>query len=358
MLDASNGWGIGGLGNVGDHVLRTADGGHTWREVTPPAQPAPDPNQAQPNQATAYFADANLAWVVYGNFTTAAPASATVWHTSDGGQTWSGSFPIDLSTVPGVEFFQPSDLQVLSNGKSGWFIAHLGAGMNHDYFTVFKTDDGNKWFSIIDPTKGGPQSCRKTGMRFINAQTGWLTGDCQGVAPGVFFMRSDDTGASWQNVPLTAPASQPNIFMNQNAGCGTYSLHFFDAQNAKVSVSCIILSSGPIITSTNFVYSTADAGQTWTSSPSPARSLTFLNPPVGWALGTDDPGDPAPHALSQTQDGGQTWTPIKQLAWTGQLDFIDAQKGWAVAVADQAISLVKTTDGGHTWQDVNPKMAP
>jgi photosystem II stability/assembly factor-like uncharacterized protein len=112
------------------------------------------------------------------------------------------------------------------------------------------------------------------------------------------------------------------------------------------------------MTTTNFAYSTADGGQTWTSSPSPARTLTFLNPQVGWALGTDDPGEQPPHALSMTQDGGQTWTTIKQLAWTGQLDFVDAQNGWAVAMADQAISLVKTTDGGHTWQDLHPQMAP
>jgi photosystem II stability/assembly factor-like uncharacterized protein len=356
MLDTNLGWATGGLGSTGDHVLTTADGGQTWHDVTPP-QPAPSPDPAQPDAAVGSFVNTNTAWVVYGTFSAAAPATATVWRTSDSGQTWTASQPIDLSSLGASEFFLPSDVRFLPDGLTGWFIAHLGVGMNHDYFTVMKTTDGGQtWAHLIDPTAGGPQSCPKTGLHFNDTQNGWLTGDCQGVAPGLFFKHSTDSGATWNDVSMPAPASQPDIFTRQDAGCGTYSLHFFDSKNWKLSVSCLIL--GPqLITSTHFIYTSTDGGQDWTSNPSPARSLTFLNSQIGWALPTGEASVQPPFALSQTQDGGQTWKTVKQLAWTGQLNFVDPQNGWADAQADQAISFVKTIDGGHTWQAVNPKIA-
>lgn len=356
MLDANAGWALGGAESTGDHVLRTADGGQTWSEVSPP-QPAPTSTQSLAVSAAASFADANNAWVVYGSGLVAPTATATVWHTTDGGQNWTASQPFAMDSSGSAEYFAATDLQFLDS-QNGWFIAHEGAGMNHDYFTLFKTTDaGQSWTQLIDPTQGGPQSCTKTGLQFTSAQTGWLTGDCHGVAPRVFFKHSDDGGATWQDVVLPAPAGQTELFTRDDAGCATDSLHFWDAQNAELSVSCLILSANPIQT-LNFVYRTRDGGATWTSNPSPARSLTFLNPVVGWALaGGDNPGQP-PYDLSYTQDLGKTWTKLNTLAWTGQLDFVDFKLGWAVARADQAIALVTTTDGGVTWQEIHPHIAP
>ena len=107
----------------------------------------------------------------------------------------------------------------------------------------------------------------------------------------------------------------------------------------------------------SMLYMSNDGGQTWTSNPSPARSLTFINPLVGWALPAGQNNNQPPYALSQTQDGGKTWTTVKQLAWTGALNFVDPQTVLAVAQADQASSLVSTTDGGKTWHEVKPKFA-
>lgn len=352
MLDATHGWATGGIGPLGDHVLATADGGRTWRDVTPP-QPAPAPD-AQPGAATGYFSDASTAWVVYGTFNTAAPA--TVWNTIDAGQHWRASLPVDLASLT-AEFFVPSDVDFLDS-QTGWFVAHLGAGMMHDYFTLFQTTDGGQsWAHLIDPTAAGPQSCSKTGLHFTSAQVGFLTGDCQGVAPGVFFMRTGDGGATWQDAALPAPASAPDLFTRSDAGCGTYGLTFFDAQSAKMAVSCLILSGNPI-TKLNFVYATADGGGTWTSAQAPARNLTFVDAQTGWALPEADPNAQPPFDLSRTLDGGATWAKIKSLAWTGALDFVDAQTGWAVAHAGDAEELVQTSDGGQTWQALQPRIAP
>jgi photosystem II stability/assembly factor-like uncharacterized protein len=45
---------------------------------------------------------------------------------------------------------------------------------------------------------------------------------------------------------------------------------------------------------------------------------------------------------------------LKDLNWEGQFDFIDASNGWAVAHAGDQIALVRTTDGGRTWDELDP----
>ena len=47
MVDATTGWATGGRGDVADHVARTADGGVTWSDVTPPEE-APCPISRRP----------------------------------------------------------------------------------------------------------------------------------------------------------------------------------------------------------------------------------------------------------------------------------------------------------------------
>ena len=69
----------------------------------------------------------------------------------------------------------------------------------------------------------------------------------------------------------------------------------------------------------------------------------------------NDPFSATPHDLFQTRDGGQTWTKVKTLNWSGPLDFVDEQNGWAVAQAGEAVALVQTTDGGQTWREIKPQ---
>jgi photosystem II stability/assembly factor-like uncharacterized protein len=87
MLDATTGWAVGGLEGIGDHVLRTGDGGHTWRDVTPP-EPASAGDESD-KIAIGSFLDADTAWVTYSYLDFfKLPVAPTVWRTGNGGQTW------------------------------------------------------------------------------------------------------------------------------------------------------------------------------------------------------------------------------------------------------------------------------
>jgi photosystem II stability/assembly factor-like uncharacterized protein len=356
MLDATTGWAFGGAESVtfgtGDHVLRTRDGGQTWQDVTPPE---PIPVDQLTGTAVGYFADADTAWVAYSYYS---PSGVhVVWRTSDGGATWQASAPIDISGMG--DYFSPSDIQFL-DAQTGYMLVHLGAGMNHDYVVVMKTTDGGAgWTPLFDPLNDAfPQSCGKTGMAFADFQTGWVTGNCNGVAPILYFQQTTDGGKTWQPVELTPPASAPaDLFTRDDVFCGTES-PVWAGQTLRVAVVCRDLN----FTATNYLYSTGDDGAGWSVSALPVYeafgSLMFLDENIGWAMGVPAGGSGPQRDVYQTRDGGQTWTKVRSVNWRGQFNFVDEQTGWAVAQSEEGLALVFTTDGANRWQVAAPQITP
>ena len=44
--------------------------------------------------------------------------------------------------------------------------------------------------------------------------------------------------------------------------------------------------------------------------------------------------------------------------WEGQFSFVDAMAGWAVARSVDESALVRTLDGGRTWELLEPIISP
>jgi photosystem II stability/assembly factor-like uncharacterized protein len=344
MLDSNAGWAVGGLTSQGDHVVYTSDGGSTWKDVTPPEAEAASGEQ---KNAIGFFQDAQTAWVTYGYSGFIIPTQAFVWHTADGGVSWQSSHSLD--TIGFSENFSPSDLFFVG-GQAGWLLAHVGAGMNHDYVVLYhSTDGGITWKRLIDPDiDAGIQFCHKTGMLFTDAKHGWLTGDCNSVAPGVWLFKSSDAGASWQEVELPDPAGSQGLFTDQNAACGASDPFFFSNDLGHLSVTCYNFMLTPM-TYTYYLYTTRDGGATWTSSTYPGEALFFISADIGWAISQQ---------IQLTTNGGATWTPVKTIDWNAQIDFISEQIGWGVATAGDVMALVKTDNGGARWSELNPVVGP
>jgi photosystem II stability/assembly factor-like uncharacterized protein len=358
MVDANQGWALGnrGLGLV-DVVLRTADDGQTWRDVTPPL-PAAE-NNGTGKQATGAFFDAQHAWVSYADLTPAPDLkNPLVWYTADGGANWQSSQPLDLQNVQ-VEGYNPGLLGFLDL-QHGWLLAHVGAGMNHDYVVIFTTGDGGRtWTRMVDPEKNNlAMSCHKTGLVFKTPQLGYLAGDCQGVAPGIYLSRTVDGGVTWSDVLLPAPDGKPaDFFKDPTVFCGVDTVLFPSAQDAFIPVRCS--TNGDPKTLLRWLYASQDGGQSFHSLPVPAQygSINFLNPQTGWLIGSFTI-DAVHFTLFGTVDGGQNWKSIANLGWTGMPDFVDAQNGWVVAKTGDVTALVHTTDGGASWQEIKPLIAP
>lgn len=324
-------------------MLRTQDGGGAWQDITPP-EPAPAGDQSQ-KAALGTFLNAATGWVTYYQSDSRAPQEPpVVWMTHDAGSSWQSSQPFGAGLLE--ELYMPSDLKFVDS-QNGWLLAHLGAGMNHDYFALFGSTDGGKtWETLIDPFQGDLQSCTKTGMVFTGSQMGWLTGDCHAVAPGVFLYRTGDGGRTWTSQEIPVPANAPPDFFGlPYLGCGTYDPLFVPPDNVILEVRCDNFQRS---TTDYYLYRTTDGGKNWGVESFPGESLVFISPEVGWALGRD---------IYETTDGGQTWNQVASVNWDGQFDFVDEQLGWAVARADGQIALVKTEDGGGSWQELQSTIA-
>jgi photosystem II stability/assembly factor-like uncharacterized protein len=72
----------------------------------------------------------------------------------------------------------------------------------------------------------------------------------------------------------------------------------------------------------------------------------------GWIISQDG------GLVYQTTDGGREWmtfTPRPALKEVGSVDFLDSQRGFAEAISsgNQSV-LLRTVDGGRSWQQVAP----
>lgn len=345
MIDPTQGWAIGGLADPGDHVLRTVDGGSTWKDVTPLEEVA---SEGDRKAATGYFQDTQTAWVMFSNTSGMTPAKSVVWRTEDGGASWETSQPLDISSLS--EFYNPSYLQFV-NGQTGWVMVHVGVGMNHDYFVLYRSGDGGiTWERLLDPynDSSGIMSCGKTGMLFTDPVHGWLTGDCHGVAAGVWLFKTIDGGATWERVTLPDPASSPGLFSDMLAACGSYDPFFFSNDLGHIGVNCVNYMVDPP-TYQYYIYTTQDGDSTWTSSTYPGKALYFYSASTGWALADK---------IHRTEDGGLTWKAVSNVSWSPQVDFVSEQIGWAVARNLEQIALVKTVDGGAKWAMLMPVVGP
>jgi photosystem II stability/assembly factor-like uncharacterized protein len=341
MVSGMAGWGIGGQAGASDHVFRSQDAGETWHDVTP-LETAP--SSGGQTQATGYFQDATTGWVVYAPGKGApVPKSVRIWSTHDGGATWQYS-SLDTSALP--EYFDPSTMLFI-DGQHGWILAHLGGGMNYDFVAIVRTEDGGATWNIAnDPNNdaAGLHSCTKTGMAFIDPQNGWLSLDCRGNDPLPHLFRTSDGGTTWQRVDLAAPAGVPDLFSTY--ACGLYTPVLSSAASGVFPMRCLDNATSKV--EQDYLYWTSDAGKSWQTAAYPGGDLLFYGQ-QGLALG---------HTISGSGDGGRTWTKKLTVSWNGQFSFIDAQQGWAVATNQGAIALVKTTDGGGSWEQLHPLIAP
>ncbi len=340
MIDLTSGWGIGQQSDDVDHVVRTADGGQTWKDVSPPQYFDPSIESRWVVQTA--FLGSEHAWVIYAPLYGFPPQGTSVWRTMDGGKNWEASPTLPLNGMEG--FFCPGFF-AYSDKLHGWLLVHVDAGMNHDYSDIFATEDGGlSWQRITDPRSDDIDSLMSlpiVGLDFADEDWGWATKSTRGVMPGAFLVQTLDGGMTWENIFLPSPDDlnwEHEIF-----DCTTQSPAFPAESTGYLLVNCRDMNDHV----SNYFYATDDKGKTWryTLMSGDVSQLVFWDSARGFALGSD---------VLHTEDGGKTWVKIKKMKWEGRFSFVDEQNGWAVARDNGQVALVRTTDGGKTWDLLKP----
>jgi photosystem II stability/assembly factor-like uncharacterized protein len=332
LLDAQHGWAV-----ASRRLLITADGGSSWRDVTPPG----GFGDAEHDYLQGLeFLDVQHGWVaIREDFTAMSDPSygrIDVWRTTDGGQHWAKTqLPKAVINQYG-EILPPVQFDFLDASHGFAFLTgNIAKGRNDS--DLFWTADGGQTWSADRPT--GNTGIEGT-VGFASANDGVVVNPPRGSGIAV----THDGGRTWKDAALSLPP--------ESAGAQLYFGEpvFFDGRSGLVSIDFQMDT-----TSVYRVYRTSDAGSSWTSVatlPAGFSALSFLDQKhwIGFN-GSEVVG---------TVDGGATWTqaasstPATDL---GTAHFVDASTGWGLEDQTDGSLLFATTDGGITWRSLVPGTA-
>jgi len=259
-----------------------------------------------------------------------------------------------------------------NDGQHGWKVNGEAFGMSFPGYDIdsFSTtqDGGQTWEAAIPPTGGGFPF-----LAFPDERTAWVIwGGKRAAMEGwanlgvpIRVLTTSDGAETWTSRMLPLPAETFTVeteyegnYLGGGGNCTFISPVYSSTAIWKAALTCETKS---------WMYSSANQGKTWIISPMPAglyADIQFINPTVGWLFVLD--WDDRQGRLYQTTDGGQSWTLLKRTGWMDvEFSFVDAQRGWAVACTetlcynfDAVFALVKTSDGGQTWQTLEPRLIP
>lgn len=303
-LSAKDVWAI----EHGRTVVRTTDGGKTWRQLYP--QPAPSRDIA--------FVDPQYGFGLGTPFDHNA-----LMTTADGGETW--------HLLPSIGTQESIAAISFINKQNGWVLRQTSdAGV----LQLLQTKDGGQsWTALANLAVSGASS--RPYFRFFSEQDGVLAA---ADAKTQTVYRTKDGGRTWTAAPSPyVQAGGGNLFDFSSPSVGwTYR----DASPEQGAV----------------LYRTED-GASWKPfgvlpKPGWAYALGWSSDQRGWALYQHDPFKAVSRwSLLATADGGGTWretvfpADFRLDERSAKLQFIDVKHGWLLCGS----GVLRTEDGGANW---------
>ena len=356
MIGAPNaGWAMNGIG-----LYRSDDDGAHWLNITPPQSQDPVANVT----ALAFWG-ADRAWAVVST-----NHFSAVFRSTDGGRSWIATHLTGCPSQHGDSNCGAPTSITFTDRLHGRLFAETGFTTGN----ILGTDDGGRtWHFVGAAPFDGP-------IVFADAVHGWGISDPsaydsksgQPTKAGGALFHTEDGGRSWRQITLPA---LPGL----SAQVETYGLPFFFGHEGVVAAW---LRTNPTAKPNVAIYTTNDAGRTWTgeaapSDPAAAQYGRPTSPPLPFSA-----SNPSTWVLFYgthlvvTHDGGLHWTtstvspPIRFFysVFLGAPSPIAPQsKGWALAQLGavdpqgqgrgqaNTPALVRTTDGGRTWHLLAPE---
>jgi len=349
-------------------IWRTTNCGQSWTQVLC-ASPATT------GTVSAFFLGSTKGWVAAADDST----NVTIFRTKDGGKSWT------RSQLRAPQIIHDSCLS-FTRADQGWLMLIPDHGMNSSPGDLYRTRDGGAHWRKVNSTGASPHAwiweeaalpefehlhpylvCGGA-TAFRNDSTGWVCGSLASTTPGFLFIPPDG-GLNWQLQHLSLPASfQPGRmepiglpqFFQRDTDEGIVPAQYHP-DDSHASNFCTL------------IYRTHDGGLNWQPT-TPVKFCgvwSFITVKKGWIWSPEphNTGSTAPvkGTLYRTEDGGVLWKPtgtekgLEQYLTQGedivQLEFVDGEYGWAVARDGHNLTqLLKTTDGGRTWNATERKM--
>lgn len=241
-----------------------------------------------------------------------------LFSSEDGGLTWTRRTPETLR-IDDVSF--PDPLNGFAVGIGGYCLR--------------TTDGGRTWNKISRINHDGIYA-----YSFIDDKIGYGVG-YDGATKRAQMIKTMDGGRNWSNIP--APQT-PSLQLNQ--------VEFFDQDNG------IVYEQGGMLDVHNQLihpafYRTSDGGTTWNTADLPSvviRKMVFPDKSMGWIELADGKG------VLRSADGGVHWKSV-----IAESDFVGAKfltvlDGRRAYVSGPENTILKTRDGGETWDRIQAEL--
>ena len=384
FTDAVTGWAVGDSGTI----LHTSDGGTCWNRQN---------STTDLNFKSVAFSDAQNGWAAANEMVHSNPFGdpdawhGRIFHTSNGGQTWSEQpLPPDAGLIHCIYFI---------NVQRGWALGVQN--VNIDVFAdtkgiMYYTDDGgNTWTEKYAPDI----DFVFTDMDFVDENRGWAVGFAgnSGETGGSVF-RTIDGGASWQRIQETETfwevdfvdslngyaagadyisawgppvlrsrdggRSWVKIRMEEHQSQGIYGLAVFENEVIGLGdEGYMILSTDPW-GETGMWYGEDLFTQSLINDLYEFEDVFFINEEKGWVVGRKSAGaEDWAQVILHTDNGGEAWTEqyVHTAEWMSNtlrlnaIQFVSETTGWAVGHSslvgeNQTTGVLFTNDGGLHWQ--------
>jgi len=341
MMDESRGWAfIYHFGSRYGSLLRTEDGGETWKNVT-----------YQCEYRIASILDSDIAWGACGRGENVTAGGRYLVRTKDGGETWErmGYSPEDDVSFDGAH----SAIYRFSDANNGLLFAHSGVTINH--VNIYQTNDGGlSWNPITSVTLN--RACNETLNMNNHNQRLFIVDHCGSGSPcSPHTSYSDDYGKTWNYSQISCEETVTPFWDYSD-------IPVFFADDGVLPIKYAIVSEedGRLVGGMA-LYVTENNGVSWRPS---GKLLTDNRRGDIQILSLHDVIVQCGNDLCVTRDGGQSWETIattlpspnsEDMEYIKQFEFINPLIGWA-NIGDGR--LYKTSDGGHTWVDLPPIVIP
>jgi photosystem II stability/assembly factor-like uncharacterized protein len=283
-----------------------------------------------------FFVSERTGWVV--------GDGGTILHTDNAGNTWQRQLSGVAINLTDVFFKDETTGWALGGGTKG---ADLRDLQNPEEMVLLHTADGGR-------TWERQSGINALAVYFLNAKQGWLVGNYGEVS------RSDDGGKTWQKTVKaetilgTSPQSTDFVFAFTGVTFINNDEGWLIGNNYGDSVSYV-----------GGLFHTRDGGNSWeriplsilnreTATAGTLRDVHFTDPQHGVISAELQAGAGRKALLLRTSDGGQTWQeqPM-QVEGVASVYMVDKQFGWSAGVLSSTRSgaVLSTSDGGLTWNE-------
>jgi photosystem II stability/assembly factor-like uncharacterized protein len=321
----------------------TTDGGDTWDEL--------DISERASILRGLDFIDLQTGWVVGVNYegddAYGRPIhNPVVYHTPDGGQTWNEQYNPDLQiSLTNADFI---------DALHGWAVGFLTLSTETGG-AVFHTADGGQTWERQEP---GSFYDMLWDVQFINSQHGYAVGANYIGAWGPPVWRTLDGGDNWEKVKMEFHELDGlygvAITTDQVIALGD---HDYRVITDRAWDSCAWTPPEPSCNNCDCLFETA-----YLNTHFRFEDVFFVDEYLGWVVGSRTYApDQRGQIILATSDGGQTWEsqyeqpPLSDTLFSifrlDGLHFTDSLNGWAVGRSEDVgqYAILHTEDGGQNW---------